>query len=47
MKSDAATGARPARTLPYEAVKASLRGRIAEGGWRPGVRLPSDDTQSM
>lgn len=32
----------PARTLPYEAVKASLRGRIAQGGWRPGTRLPSE-----
>src|SRR5689334_15528432 len=42
MKSDAADAAKPARTLPYEAVKASLRSRIAEGGWRPGVRLPSE-----
>jgi len=31
-----------ARTLPYEAVKASLRERIAAGGWHPGVRLPSE-----
>lgn len=31
-----------ARTLPYEAVKASLRERIAAGGWQPGVRLPSE-----
>ena len=30
------------RTLPYEAVKASLRERIAKGGWKPGVRLPSE-----
>ena len=30
------------RTLPYEAVKASLRQRIAEGGWQPGARLPSE-----
>jgi GntR family histidine utilization transcriptional repressor len=28
--------------LPYEAVKASLRRRIADGGWHPGVRLPSE-----
>ncbi len=31
-----------ARTLPYEAVKASLKERIAQGGWQPGVRLPSE-----
>lgn len=31
-----------ARTLPYEEVKASLRERIAAGGWQPGVRLPSE-----
>ena len=31
-----------AATLPYEAVKASLRERIAAGGWQPGVRLPSE-----
>lgn len=37
MKSAAA-----ARPLPYETVKASLRQRIADGGWRPGVRLPSE-----
>jgi GntR family transcriptional regulator, histidine utilization repressor len=30
------------RTLPYVAVKASLRRRIAEGGWQPGARLPSE-----
>jgi GntR family histidine utilization transcriptional repressor len=28
--------------VPYEHVKASLRQRIAEGGWEPGVRLPSE-----
>jgi GntR family histidine utilization transcriptional repressor len=46
MKSSVAEAAevRPAapRTLPYEAVKASLRQRIAAGGWRPGFRLPSE-----
>lgn len=31
-----------ARTLPFEAVKASLRQRIADGGWQPGARLPSE-----
>ena len=31
-----------ARTLPYEAVKASIRERIAAGGWQPGFRLPSE-----
>ncbi len=30
------------RTLPYAAVKAALRERIAQGGWQPGVRLPSE-----
>jgi GntR family histidine utilization transcriptional repressor len=30
------------RTLPYEAIKASLRLRIADGGWQPGTRLPSE-----
>ena len=30
------------RTSPYATVKASLRQRIAQGGWRPGVRLPSE-----
>jgi len=30
------------KTLPYEAVKHSIRHRIAEGGWQPGVRLPSE-----
>jgi GntR family histidine utilization transcriptional repressor len=28
--------------VPYEQVKASLRQRIALGGWQPGVRLPSE-----
>jgi GntR family histidine utilization transcriptional repressor len=28
--------------LPYETVKASLRQRIADGGWQPGTRLPSE-----
>ena len=31
-----------ARTLPYATVKASLRERIARGGWQPGTRLPSE-----
>ncbi len=31
-----------ARTLPYAAVKASLKLRIAQGGWQPGTRLPSE-----
>jgi len=31
-----------ARTLPYEAVKHSLRERIAAGGWQPGMRLPTE-----
>lgn len=31
-----------ARTLPYATVKAALRERIAQGGWEPGVRLPSE-----
>jgi GntR family histidine utilization transcriptional repressor len=30
------------RVLPYAAVKAALRERIAAGGWQPGVRLPSE-----
>ncbi len=30
------------RTLPYEEIKASIRRRIADGGWQPGVRLPSE-----
>ena len=32
----------PARTLPYATVKAALRERIAQGGWEPGVKLPSE-----
>ena len=28
--------------MPYATVKASLRERIARGGWQPGVRLPSE-----
>ena len=32
----------PARTLPYATIKAALRERIAQGGWQPGVRLPSE-----
>ena len=32
----------PSRTLPYAAVKASLKQRIAQGGWQPGTRLPSE-----
>lgn len=31
-----------ARLLPSEEVKASIRRRIAEGGWQPGMRLPSE-----
>ena len=38
MKSPAAA----TRTLPYATVKAALRERIAQGGWEPGVRLPSE-----
>ncbi len=30
------------RTLPYATVKASLKQRIAQGGWQPGTRLPSE-----
>ena len=36
------TPATPPRTLPYATVKAALRERIAQGGWEPGVRLPSE-----
>jgi GntR family transcriptional regulator, histidine utilization repressor len=36
-----ATVAKP-RTLPYVTVKAALRERIAKGGWKSGVRLPSE-----
>ncbi len=32
----------PLRTLPYVIIKAALRERIAQGGWQPGVRLPSE-----
>lgn len=28
--------------MPYAIVKAALRERIAQGGWQPGVRLPSE-----
>jgi GntR family transcriptional regulator, histidine utilization repressor len=35
-------GSSRTRTLPYEAVKNSLRQRIADGGWQPGARLPSE-----
>jgi GntR family histidine utilization transcriptional repressor len=31
-----------ARVLPSDEVKASIRRRIAEGGWQPGMRLPSE-----
>src|SRR5260221_13952843 len=30
------------RTSPYATVKAALRERIAQGGWQPGTRLPSE-----
>lgn len=33
---------RAARMLPSEEIKASIRRRIAEGGWQPGMRLPSE-----
>ena len=36
------TPAATPRTLPYATVKAALRERIAQGGWQPGVRLPSE-----
>jgi len=39
MTTSAAT---PPRTLPYVTIKAALRERIAQGGWQPGVRLPSE-----
>ncbi|HEY4066107.1 MAG TPA: histidine utilization repressor [Burkholderiaceae bacterium] len=32
----------PPGALPYALVKAALRTRIAQGGWQPGVRLPSE-----
>ena len=31
-----------ARSRPYAIVKASLRERLAQGGWQPGARLPSE-----
>jgi GntR family histidine utilization transcriptional repressor len=34
--------ARRRRTLSYGTVKISIQARIAEGGWQPGVRLPSE-----
>jgi GntR family histidine utilization transcriptional repressor len=34
--------ARRKSSLSYEVVKASIHERIAEGGWEPGVRLPSE-----
>jgi GntR family histidine utilization transcriptional repressor len=34
--------ARRKSTLSYEVVKASIHKRIADGGWRSGVRLPSE-----
>jgi GntR family histidine utilization transcriptional repressor len=34
--------ARRKRTLSYETVKTSIQQRIADGGWEPGVRLPSE-----
>src|SRR5689334_11474498 len=30
------------RLLPSEEIKTSMRRRIAEGGWQPGMRLPSE-----
>lgn len=36
------SSAAPARVLPSEEIKASMRARIAAGGWQPGVRLPSE-----
>ena len=30
------------RRLPSEDIKASIRQRIAEGGWQPGMKLPSE-----
>lgn len=30
------------RSLTYETVKTSIQQRIADGGWQPGVRLPSE-----
>lgn len=34
--------ARRKRSLSYETVKTSIQQRIADGGWKPGVRLPSE-----
>jgi GntR family histidine utilization transcriptional repressor len=34
--------ARRKRSLSYETVKTSIQHRIADGGWQPGVRLPSE-----
>src|SRR5438105_12216829 len=34
--------ARRKRSLSYEVVKQSIHKRIADGGWEPGVRLPSE-----
>lgn len=34
--------ARRKRSLSYETVKTSIQQRIADGGWEPGVRLPSE-----
>ncbi len=34
--------ARRRRSLSYETVKTSIQQRLAEGGWQPGVRLPSE-----
>lgn len=33
---------RAPRRLPSEDIKASIRQRIAEGGWQPGMKLPSE-----
>src|SRR3954469_11471161 len=34
--------ARRKRSLSYETVKTSIQQRIADGGWQPGVKLPSE-----
>src|SRR5882672_3390222 len=34
--------ARRKRSLSYETVKTSIQQRISDGGWKPGVRLPSE-----
>ncbi len=34
--------ARRKRSLSYETVKVSIQQRISDGGWEPGVRLPSE-----